>query len=327
MACSMEVRDRCTTSITFVLTLMCNTAHIIIYVYGTFRGEGAEGYSTSLRQWEFTSAFRAEASSCIINKAPTSTVNGIALQQYLGKIRFEFIDALKYRGPVYDPATSSLDAVHLTDSNIEPIPLSQVQAYESAMQYLIITDHNDPNSLIGDFNQPEVLKRLIKSTAERCSLVRTMIHIVAEGDSYEDAASTALSNESFDDMMEHGENANSTWSIRLRRYTSETKDDNEMNHNKNPQYQVRYGKNVRSSLKDEKGAILAMSQLVQLFSGRVNLKEPKIKVYVLEGLMSCSVIDDTEEKNRVLLARVIANGPKVSIEIRDSKDIKDHGNS
>lgn len=251
---------------------------------------------------------------------PAWTVDEIALRQYLKNIDFEFIDALKFRGPVYDSENSSLNIVHFTDPYIEPIPISQVEAYESAMQYLIISDNNDPNNLIAEeLNQPEALKNIIKSAAERCSLVRTMIHIVAEGDSYENVASAALLNRSFDDMMEHGENENSTWSIRLRRYTSETGDRDEAkqlvidNNKKNPQYQARYGKNVRSSLKDEKSAILAMSQLVQLFTGRVNLKEPQIKIYVLEGLRSCPLTDDVEENVKVLLARVIANGPKVRI--------------
>jgi hypothetical protein len=57
-----------------------------------------------------------------------------------------------------------------------------------------------------------------------------------------------------------------------------------------------------------------MSNLIELFPGKVNLKEPDCKVYVLEGMRDC--FDDIvgEGKPKILLARVIANGPKVSVQ-------------
>lgn len=273
------------------------------------RGEGAEGYSMSLRQWEFTSAFCAELTSYFLNNNNLHTADG-NVQQYLEGIKFEFHDALQYQGPIYDPNNAESN----TNSGVEPIPISQVAAYESAMQYMIVQETNDSCDSIPNLaSQPGLLTNLIKNTVERCSLVRTMLDIVADGATYEDAAKRALENGSFADMMENGINANSTWSIRLRRYTSESVDSIETDQptlnstKKNPQYQARYGKNVRSSLKDEKKAIMDMTELVQLLQGKVNLKEPDCKIYLLEGLKSYQ-----EESSRVLLARVIANGPKVS---------------
>jgi hypothetical protein len=269
-----------------------------------------------LRQWEFTSAFRAEVTSFILNNDSGTSVE-FNLQQYLDGIHFEFIDALQYRGPVYDGPNND-GRQSEKHSDLEPIALSQVKAYESALQYVVIRNTTcDPFDSI--FNQPAVLTNLIRNTVERCSLVRTMLHIVAQGNSYEETANDALKNGSFDDMMENGDNANATWSIRLRRYTSESISamgsslTNSTSSGKNPQYQARYGKNVRSSLQDEKNAILRMSSLVELIQGRVNLKQPDCKIYVLDGLRYCSSSNDTEDKSKVLMARVIADGPKVSI--------------
>lgn len=269
----------------------------------------------SLRQWEFTSAFRAEATSYLVQNGPSSHESAFNLQSYLGSIQFEFINALKYRGPVYESVGKN-DGLGKSDA--EPIPISQAEAYESAMQYITISDRNDSTEL----TIKHVIDTLIKSTAERCSLVRTIMNVVAKGDSYEDVADVALRNGSFKDMMQNGENANATWSVRLRRYTSENGIGNAStveqftttSPQKNPQYQARYGKNVRSSLKDEKNAILCMSNLIELFTGKVNLKEPDCKVYVLEGMRDCFNGIGGKEKPKILLARVIANGPKVSVQ-------------
>lgn len=232
------------------------------------RGEGAEGYSMSLRQLEFTSAFRAELSRYLNKNLGSLGDLSLNVQNYVGKIHFEFIDALKYCGPVYD----SSGHCSATNSNAEPIPISQVAAYESAMQYLVVSDNNSLcGSMNSIMNQAELLN-IIKSTVERCSLARTMLKIVAEGDSYESVAMDALACHAFNDLMANGEHAYDTWSIRLRRYTSEVGIDGKTKlptgTKKNPQYQSRYGKNVRSSLKDEKNAIMSMSKLVKLFQGQ-----------------------------------------------------------
>ena len=181
---------------------------MVHYVF--YRGEGADGYSMSLRQCEFISAFRAEVKLYLLNNDFVSISDeSINLQNVLNSIQIKFIDALIYRGPVYDPKVSFVQK-YRGSSSVEPVPLSQVRAYESAMQYIIIS-MNDSCNLVYNMNtlkQPELIADLIKDTVERCSLVRTMIKLVAKGNTYKDAAINALRNGSFDDMMIDGENKN-----------------------------------------------------------------------------------------------------------------------
>lgn len=223
----------------------------------------------SLRQLEFTSSFRAELTSYLNDNLGSTGDLSLDVRSYVGNIHFKFIDALKYRGPVYDSSVHC-DA---TNNYPEPIPFSQVAAYESAMQYVIISDNNSLCGSISIVNQADQWANIIQSTVERCSLIRTMLKVVAEGDSYESVAADALARHAFNDLMS-GEHAYDTWSIRLRRYTSDVKIDDKTKLSsgtkKNPQYQSRYGKNVRSSIKDEKNAIMSMSNLVKLFQGQLD---------------------------------------------------------
>jgi hypothetical protein len=224
-----------------------------------------------------------------------------------------------YKGPVYH---TSNDNTAGSSYDFEPIALSQVQAYESAMQYVTISVKEDSDDAIGHLiHQPAILTDLFKNTVERCSLVRMMAHIASQGSSYKEAASKALNNGSFKDMMDNGINSDATWSIRLRRYGSgenpseseEGKDPGSSTTNKRKRnYQARYGKNIRSSLSDERNAVMQMSELIQLFPGRVDLKKPDCKLYLLEGLRDGSNGKSSKlEESSVLLARVVANGPKV----------------
>jgi hypothetical protein len=222
--------------------------------------------------------------------------------------------------------------------DVEAIPLSQAQAYESAMQYVVISDNNDSCDRIDCLiNRPALLTNLFRSTVERCSLVRRMVRVVAVGDSYEDVANAALKNGSFEDMMENGVNADATWSIRLRRYGSgdyrslgraESNNidrinydgDTSVNPNVKRKWKARYGKKVRSSITDESNAILSMSELTKFFQGKVNLVNPDCQLYLLEGLRDSSLRNSgSEEEYKVLLSRVIANGPKVRMEQRISR--------
>ena len=190
-----------------------------------------------------------------------------------------------------------------SDASGEPIPASQVAVFERAMQYVMV---DLPPSLDAVLDSSR-LQSIFVDTVRRCSLVRTSFEIVSEADSYKQLAANALENKGCDDLMEAGVNKNSTWSIRLRRYASV-----------NPtNKQARYGKNVRSPLRDERKAIAEMADLVQLFRGKVDLAEPQCKIYLLEGLKENKLCDDRgddggdEGSKRLILTRVLAQGPKV----------------
>ena len=197
------------------------------------------------------------------------------------------------------------------------------------MQYVAITMPNDIECTSPYHNLPTVdattISEVFTSTIQRCSLIRTAFKLVAAGENYEQLAKKALHNKSFNDIMKEGVNENATWSIRLRRYgPMQMVENNSVE--KRSKRQARYGKNVRSPLRDERKAILSMAELIQLFHGRVDLTNPECRIYLLEGLKRCDVISGDESNvrsskqddngigmNTKLLARVVAKGPKTSI--------------
>ncbi|KAL7535387.1 hypothetical protein ACHAXR_006450 [Thalassiosira sp. AJA248-18] len=300
-----------------------------------WRGEGTEGYSEALRQLEFTSAFRAEMADYIIRHATddvdedsTSLSSPLELKRYLDNVQFNFQDALTYHGPIFEetnaPETDNDGGEY---EGCEAIPLAQVGVYESAMQYTTIslptpvTDEIMSNTDLTIIDQ-STLSEIFQTTIQRCSLIRTAFQIVSEGESYEDLAMKALDNHSFEDIMEGGVNADATWSIRLRRYgPMEEEDVKTHDTKKSKRQQARYGKNVRSPLRDERKAIISMAELVDLFRGKVDLANPECRIYLLEGLKPrCDVIllngqsDSDGNNSKILLARVIAQGPKNQIQ-------------
>lgn len=263
-----------------------------------WRGEGAEGYSSTLRQCEFSSAFRAEVADYWNYD---SSIHGIPLDDYIDGIQFNFRDALTYQGPIYHPDT----VLNQSDEIGEPIPETQVAAYESGMQYLKV---NFP-SAEGVYPTDDALNQILQYTIQRCSLVRNGFLLVASGNSYEQLAMKALDYGSFEDIMEGGSNQDATWSIRLRLYGPEPEDESVNNDGKKKRStkQARYGKNVRSPLTEERNAIFAMKALVELFHGKVNLKTPDCKIYLFDGLSSGRC------ESTKCLARAIGKGPRVSI--------------
>ena len=266
--------------------------------YICYRGEGTEGYSESLRQLEFTSAFRAE----IRDYLTTTHEDTTSLNTYMDSIQFHFQDALTYHGPIYEDNDETTNDEF---DGAEPIPRAQVSAYESAMQYITISIPSSSNNV-----SVRTLSEIYKATIERCSLIRTSFEIVASGESYGQIATKALDNNSFNDITKDGSNEHLTWSIRLRRYGPMQIVENKSSTKRNNR-QARYGKNVRSPLRDERKAILEMKELVQTFAGKVDLTDPQCRIYLLEGLRHCNMISGSEGDK--LLARVVAKGPKTSI--------------
>jgi len=266
-----------------------------------WRGENDEGYSSSLRELEFECAFKAEVKD-VLRFDLDHFESREDVETCLRGVHFRYQDALAYAGPVYHP-----DTVNGPDDSDaasgEPIPASQVAVFERAMQYVMV---DLPPSLDAVLDASR-LRSIFVDTVRRCSLIRTSFELVSEADSYKQLAANALENKSCDDLMQAGVNNNSTWSIRLRRYAS-----------LNPtNKQARYGKNVRSPLRDERKAIAEMADLVRLFRGKVDLAEPKCKIYLLEGLRKNKLCGDDgggdEGSQRLIMARVLAQGPKVSM--------------
>jgi len=287
-----------------------------------WRGEGTEGYSNSLRQLEFICAFRAEMKGYLqsqlyqsreINNSDDNDNDSAA-----DRVQFYFRDALSFSSKSIVDENEVGEAVDDDGKSIynhQP-PSSQIDAYESGMQYVTITDL--PSSFKIDDTRskeeatttmatatngspvlertntisisPTVVESIFKSTIERCSLIRTAYRIVAETNhSYTDLANIAIENNSFSDLMmvdtaddDTETPTTPTWSIRLRRYGVRTT----MDENSHAQTTARFGKNVRSSIRHEHAAILDMKELVQQFRGRVDLMEPMCKIYILDGLQS-----------------------------------------
>jgi hypothetical protein len=260
-----------------------------------WRGEGTEGYSTTLRQWEFGCAFKAE----VADYWNDSVIHGTSLDG----IQFEFRDALTYQGPVFHPDTIQNEEV----GGGEAIPESQVEAFESGMQYLSVRFPSSSYEY-----STHAMTQLLQNTIRRCSLVRNGFLVVAKGNSYDELANIAIDNGSFNDIMKGGSNEDDTWSIRLRRYGPEP-DNNDGK--KRTSRQARYGKNVRSPLSEERKAIFEMKDLVELFHGKVNLSKPDCKIYLFDGLKNEMVSNSRNSswEGTKCLARAIAKGPKTSV--------------
>jgi hypothetical protein len=110
----------------------------------------------------------------------------------------------------------------------------------------------------------------------------------------------------------------------------------EQRHRRRVTRRARFGKNARSPLRSERDAIMSMAELVRAFRGRVDLADPTCGIYILEGLRSprrdvtsneydyadagkdfviggVGVGGEAVGEENMLLARVVARGPKTSI--------------
>ncbi|KAL3764327.1 hypothetical protein ACHAW5_008924 [Stephanodiscus triporus] len=119
------------------------------------------------------------------------------------------------------------------------------------------------------------LDAIFASAIGRCSLVRAAYEIVAVGRSYEELAERASKNGSFADLI--GNDA-PTWSIRLRRYgvlrdrhrddasndDDASRRDEDGHRRQRRGHLMRFGKNARSPLREERNAILSMAGLVRV---------------------------------------------------------------
>jgi len=217
-----------------------------------WRGEKAHGNDLQFRQLEFTSA--------LASRRPE---------------RMAEID--------FSPALSS----NFTMS--EEMDEYERQAYENAMQYVSALDrrvekNNAPISLLSDED--------LIVTVQRCSLVRSLIEIVAEGGTYPELAKNALASGNLHDMMKSGSSSDASWRVRMRQYGGEAK----------LQKRKQYGRQMKSPLRAERDAINDMGELFDEFTGPVDLNSADITLYLFEGLLG----------RQKVLARLLTRGAETS---------------
>lgn len=199
------------------------------------------------------------------------------------KLNFKYSKAL---------CTSSLDA------SIE-MSEYQIDAYQKAMQYVQIDSPSQSYESI--INNPNVWIQTVK----RCSLIRGIYEIVAEGDTYEELATDAIQQRSLADLAKGGTNANATWRVRLRQYGS-----NASTSSKSKQY----GKKMRSPMNQERKAVMRLKDLLLTLGGEVDLKDADVSLVVMEGLYHEDEHDSKKEDDsngnngRKLLARLLTRG-------------------
>eukprot|EP00554_Chaetoceros_debilis_P012101 CAMPEP_0194119856 /NCGR_PEP_ID=MMETSP0150-20130528/41022_1 /TAXON_ID=122233 /ORGANISM="Chaetoceros debilis, Strain MM31A-1" /LENGTH=229 /DNA_ID=CAMNT_0038811697 /DNA_START=55 /DNA_END=740 /DNA_ORIENTATION=- len=152
-----------------------------------WRGEKSHGNSLNFRQLEFTSAFE----SSVLD--PDSDIVSASVK--------------------FSPSLSSNFEAAKEMTNYE------VHAYENALQYVSIRNYEADNNLTDIITSNDVLIRSVK----RCSLIRSLFEIVADGDTFEDLAHNTIMSGHLDDMMQGGKNSESTWAVRLRQYGSSSK--------------------------------------------------------------------------------------------------------
>jgi tRNA G10 N-methylase Trm11 len=156
-----------------------------------------------------------------------------------------------------------------------------------AMQYLEIRNTTQSTTI-------PISRRDLVRTAHRCSLVHAIYEVVARGNTMESLAATALSASALHDMYRGKENANASWCLRVRHFGTSAGDKHE---------RMRVGEQTARSMEKERAALHFLKPLLMQVGGRVDLHAPDAMLCVLDGLSN----------NKVVLARRLATGPRVSI--------------
>ena len=271
------------------------------------RGEKSHGSSLQFRHAEFESSFLTILASKVTEaKAGDNTEeddhhgNNIDDEDEEEiKLNFKYSKAL---------CTSSFDAsIEMSDY--------QIDAYQKAMQYVQI-DYCQPQSQPQNEYQQQkrnTIQRIINNhdiwiqTVKRCSLIRGIYEIVAEGETYQDLATYSIQQQSLTDLQKTstavGRNCNATWRVRLRQYGS-----NASTSSKSKQY----GKKMRSPMNQERKAVMGLKDLLITLGGEVDLKDADVSLVVMEGLYHYDA-DDKDDGNgtntdRKFLARLLTRG-------------------
>lgn len=257
-----------------------------------WRGEKENGNSIQFRHKEFTSALLATLSQHEQRKASGQE------QDHCSCVPRRLLKNVSFR-----PALS------LDFQGAQDMSDYEKYAFENAMQYLDVS--------VGAANC-DVTKDELVQTVQRCSLVRSLFEIVAQGNTYEELARNALQSNRLLDLMDESGGANSdasaSWRVRMRQYGGQAKTLNK---------QKQYGKKMRSPLQAEREAILQMGDLFKEFTGPVDLKNAHVSLYILEGLITNTTNNNNNNNNKndttitttqsKVLARLVTRGAKTSV--------------
>jgi len=229
-----------------------------------WRGEKESGYSKPFRQLEFVSALEAELGLCYTKDPPLS---------------LNFINALQYAG-----------IAEMADVNIEH--------FNEAMQYVEFPsddDDNDGNDIFG------ITREAVIRAGERCSLVHAIYEVIASSEDINELASLALEDGGFQDLYKGGKHERMTWCFRARNYHDPTMTmTTKMTSSDTVGREKRYSSRARS-MGLEKAGLVALTDLLIQFGGKVDLEEPYCKIYLFDGLT----------RNSKTLTRRIVTGPRV----------------
>jgi hypothetical protein len=189
----------------------------------------------------------------------------------------------------------------LTYSGDEFMPDVNVEHFNEAMQFVSLPQTNMDRAV------PEISRNAVIKAASRCSLIHALYEVVVTSDTLEDLAQLAIQDGGFDDLYEGAENEACTWCFRARDYSpaalvKSNEGESTLGRAK------RYGASARSMKLETKG-LNALKDLLIQFGGKVDLKNPQVKVYIFDGLQESS-------NARKILARRIADGPKVRLRLR-----------
>ena len=230
-----------------------------------WRGEKSHGNDLQFRHLEFTSAL---ASRLQIPVELNANTNANAKSE---------IDLN------FSPALSS----NFTMAE-EMVDEDEMQAYENAMQYISALDNNTEKNASILLSDEDLIK-----TVQRCSLVRSLYEIVAEGETYPELAKNALASGNLNDLMNKGRSSDASWRVRLRQYGNTAR----------LERRKQYGRQMKSPVKSEREAIHQMGELFDELTGPVDLNNAEITLYLFEGLLG----------RQKVLARLLTRGAETSV--------------
>lgn len=165
------------------------------------------------------------------------------------------------------------------------VDLGQVQMYNEALQYIQFSSTID-NIITTD---------MIKRATERCSLVHSSYIVLTEpGNSYSELVKNSLQSKTFKDMVQTS--SSNTWRIRHHEFAF-------VDDPHNP----RFGMKTTRSVSKERAVLPHLEQLLIRFEGRVDLKDPELDIYLLEGLKDDeSTKDKTRSSSNIDLHKILA---------------------
>lgn len=233
-------------------------------------------------------------------------------QRYLLGCNFATITALSkpkhfHRGEDGDSFGSHFRSTELKGAlaAILDLPFQNISLeLSNALNYAGVELVNKPPKNVGSFNEalqyvllPKYPRRAYIQAIERSSLVHALYEFVADAENFDLLTDAAMQRDGFDDMKRGGVNENASWCVRVRHFGESSGSKQDL---------LRHGSRTRSVTK-EREACLALRPLLIQFGGKVDLKQPDVKIYLFDGLFR-----DNKRSERVVLTRRLASGPQIS---------------